>query len=90
MEIERKFLLTSLPNLIVKRSAYIEQFYIAFGDTEVRIRHRVNNEFNTENYVLCIKSNGDLCRNEWQKYIDKEEYVELLNFTCKNPITKEY
>jgi CYTH domain-containing protein len=83
MEIERKFKLTQLPDL--PEVVHLDQWqgYLA-TQPEVRIRHTVNHTAGTENYILCIKSVGDLVRHEVETPITQpqfEELVTMLDYT---------
>ncbi len=69
-EIERKFLLTTLPPFV--RNAdfmLIEQGYIAISDerNEVRLR-KANNQ-----YTLTVKSDGKLVRQEYEIEISEKD-----------------
>ncbi len=69
MEIERKFLIKNLPNLIGVDSIDIEQAYLVIDkEKESRIR-RVDN-----NYFVTIKNGKGIERYEIEYPISKEEY----------------
>ena len=79
MEIERKFKLTAFPTdltLAVELDQY--QGYLA-TDPEVRIRRTENHTEGTENYILCIKSVGDLVRHEVETPITRTQFEELAS-----------
>ena len=70
MEIERKFLVDSLPNLKDCRSEKIIQAYIS-TDPVIRIR-----QMNTH-YFLTVKSHGHIMREEFEMPITKEQFYSL-------------
>lgn len=80
MEIERKFLLTELPNLQNYSTSNIEQYYIS-ERPEVRIRK------SNHNYFLTIKSEGGLCRQEVEKKLTDKEF-EILKLMAISKIEK--
>lgn len=72
MEIERKFLVKRVPgNLESFRKKSIEQGYISTSPT-IRIRQ------SDSDYILTVKSSGQLIREEFEIAITKEEYLSLL------------
>jgi len=82
MEIERKFLLLSLPNDIdMYEHVEIEQAYISVDPT-IRLRRR-NNE-----YFLTMKSNGLLARKELELTINKAQFEHLWGKIETNVIRK--
>lgn len=83
MEIERKFLLNSLPVNIEKfDSCEIEQAYISY-EPEIRIRRKDGS------YYLTKKSNGELIRNEIEKEINDKMYYLLLDYYKENNVIKK-
>ncbi|UWP60595.1 CYTH domain-containing protein [Ruminococcus gauvreauii] len=71
MEIERKFLIRSLPeNLLEYQALRIEQAYLC-TDPVVRVR-RQNDE-----YILTYKSKGFLSREEYNLPLTEESYLHL-------------
>jgi hypothetical protein len=76
MEIERKFNLLAFPNLPEMERLDQWQGYLVTSP-QVRIRHTVNYTEQSESYILCIKSNGDLVRHEVETEITKEQFDEL-------------
>jgi len=83
MEIERKFLLNSLPVNIDKFDfSEIEQAYISY-DPEIRIRRKDGS------YYLTKKSNGELTRTEIEKEIDSKIYYLLLDYYKENNVIKK-
>jgi len=82
MEIERKFLLHSIPfNIDQYKQTEIEQAYISIDPT-IRLR-RCNND-----YFLTIKQNGFLARDEAEFIITKKQYDYLWNKIETNVINK--
>ena len=72
MEIERKFLVKYLPEDLDKaKSAEISQSYISV-DPVIRIRK------SDDEYILTIKSKGDISREEKEIFISRREYENLL------------
>jgi len=63
MEIERKFRLTKLPDINLGEGVYICQGYVFNNNGEMRIRK------SNDVCSLCVKNDGDLCRNEWETSI---------------------
>lgn len=91
MEIERKFLINSLPDDIISscECAEIEQSYLDFGDgdePECRIRRSVRGGetkcFYTE------KGKGDLSREEEEYEISEYSYNRLRELAISNEIQK--
>ncbi|MBR6741930.1 MAG: CYTH domain-containing protein [Clostridia bacterium] len=81
MEIERKFLVSSLPNLTSADSSEIEQCYISVKP-EIRLRRR------GDHYYITFKGEGSLSRAETEISISKNEYTELLSFATSRVIKK--
>ncbi len=74
-EIERKFLVKSIPQDIEKYECFdIEQGYIS-TDPTIRIRRR-NNE-----YILTVKGSGTVKKLEYEIDIDKRQYEKLRSKT---------
>lgn len=61
MEIERKFLLSSIPRSEVGIGKHIKQGYILIRPLEVRLRRKGSR------YYLTKKGKGTLSRSEWQR-----------------------
>lgn len=92
MEIERKFLLTKLPNLLPKQEIDIYQGYIS---TEPEVRIRSYEVLDGENkghkdYLLTIKGNGDLAREEIETYVSEEFFNQAAAFIQHPLIHKRY
>lgn len=82
MEIERKFLLKSVPEGIENYPFHtISQGYIS-QDPVVRIRQL------DSDYILTIKSRGLMKRTEIEKPLTEEEFDELSNMVVGNVIKK--
>lgn len=84
MEIERKFLINSLPdeidlNKYPKRS--IEQGYLC-AEPVVRVRR------DNDNYYLTYKSKGMMVREEYNLPLTREAYASLIKKSDGNIITK--
>lgn len=81
MEIERKFLVKTLPSLDGAITKKMLQAYIA---TEPVIRIRQSNDA----FFLTIKSKGAVIREEHEMRISEAEFKSLLNKIEGNPIEK--
>ncbi len=94
MEIERKFLLSSLPYELEKCDCfYLEQAYInVLPVIRVRCKSKVsdiaNKKLDNPKYILTIKSSGMLSRQEYEMELAKEEYDTLLAKAEGNIISK--
>ena len=82
MEIERKFLVASLPDLNNVVFKELKQAYLSF-EPEVRIRSLDNNLF-----YLAEKSTGDLSRSEIEPQIDIVSFQILTNLVQGRTISK--
>jgi len=83
MEIERKFLITKLPeNLSNYKCRHIEQGYLS---TNPVVRVRKDNE----DYVLTYKGSGKMVREEYNLPLTKESYYHLIQKADGNIITKK-
>lgn len=82
MEIERKFLVSYLPeNLDRFPRKEIEQSYISTNPT---IRLRKSND----KYILTVKGEGSISREEFELPLSKEQYTNLMKKTETQPISK--
>lgn len=81
MEIERKFLVSKLPDLQKYTSKRISQAYIS-TDPVIRIR-----QMGSE-YFLTVKSQGHMMREEFEMPITEEQYEGLLPKIENAPIQK--
>ena len=83
MEIERKFLVRTLPDNLSKYPCrQIEQAYLCTGPV-VRIRHL------DEEYILTYKSGGMMARQEVELPLTKESYEHLREKADGTIITKK-
>lgn len=82
MEIERKFLVTTLPDLEKYDYHIIEQAYLC-TEPVVRIRKE------DDNYYMTYKSKGFLKREEYNLSLTEESYNHLLKKADGNIITKK-
>lgn len=71
MEIERKYLITTLPfSLQDYRSRAIQQAYISTSPV-IRIRQL------DDQYILTVKGKGTLAREEFELFLSKDEFLNL-------------
>ena len=82
MEIERKFLLNSLPCVKALLGREIEQGYIS-RDPEIRIRRK------GDKYYITFKGQGDLSRAETEISISADEYAQLCGFVTSCRVIKK-
>lgn len=82
MEIERKFLVNTLPNIDNLPFHELEQAYLSF-EHEIRIRRVDTNEF-----YLAHKTDGDLSRGEVEPVIDSASFQILSNLIRGRIINK--
>lgn len=83
MEIERKYLVSELPqNLSEYKCRLIEQGYLS---TEPVVRVRKDND----SYYLTYKGSGMMAREEYNLPLTKEAYEHLLTKADGNIITKK-
>lgn len=78
MEIERKFLIKSIPNYIKDNLSLLEakeiiQYYIGFAP-EIRVRK------SNDKYMLTIKMGEGLVRHEIEKEINEVQFNEIITF----------
>ncbi|HCT64884.1 MAG TPA: adenylate cyclase [Lachnospiraceae bacterium] len=72
MEIEKKYLATSIPfSLDCLKSKKISQCYISVDPT-IRIRQ------SDQEYILTVKGSGLICREEFELFLTHEQYKKLL------------
>lgn len=82
MEIEKKYLIASIPENIQQYTSYsIEQAYICTNPV-LRIRKK------DEQYIFTYKSTGLMSREEVETPITKDAYYHLLSKADGNIITK--
>ena len=88
MEIERKWMVTGWPEgLPMEEEFAMRQGYISVRPT-VRIREEALAGGRTD-YVLCCKSEGGLAREEIERSIDKELFVQLEEKSIGKPLIKK-
>jgi CYTH domain-containing protein len=86
MEIERKFLIESFPDFLpLKSECDMQQIYISFAPV---VRARSKNADGKESYRLTVKGKGELCREEIETSITKEQFEGLMRIAGKEPIKK--
>ena len=86
MEIERKYLLSRVPeNLDQYKSYEIEQAYLSEKPV-VRVRKRVTGD--TAEYFLTVKSRGLLSHEEVESLIEEKTYNAFLAEASSNIISK--
>lgn len=72
-EIERKFLVSALPDLGQARSAVLRQGYVTLPSDSVELRLRQSDDA----FVLCVKSGTGLVRSEREIAIDAAQFDTL-------------
>lgn len=92
MEIERKFLITKLPENLEQYSChYLEQVYISTNPViRVRKKQSIKPSESPESthYILTVKSSGMMSRQEFEMELSEEEYENLLSKGESNTISK--
>lgn len=88
MEIERKWLLRSFPDVTGAEHREIEAIYIS-TDPEVRIR-KVTFDDGICKYILTLKSNGDLSREEYESPVIDQAFEGAKRLSPIPPIYKEH
>ena len=89
MEIERKFLLSKLPDLEVDEKTIIYQAYLS-TNPEVRIRKKVFYSDKKPNYKMTLKSDGLLSRKETEFDLTQEQFEKASSTLTKPFIRKDY
>lgn len=92
MEIERKWLLKELPDIQEEKRVRITQGYISIHP-EVRIRsYEVisGKDQGHIDYLITVKGDGDLVREEVEKYITQDEFERLAKLIGRPLIEKDY
>jgi len=86
MEIERKFLIDRFPeSLPLKSECEMLQLYISVMPT---VRARSKKVGDKETYRLTVKGSGELCREEIETSVTKEQFEGLCRIAEKEPIKK--
>ena len=91
MEIERKFLLKSLPPLEPGQKVLVESIYISTSP-EVRLRSfevLEGKDIGHIDYKLTIKGEGSLSREEIETYVDESFFNSVKSFINK-PVIRNY
>lgn len=85
-EIERKFLLSQLPESIAhQKPMCLEQGYLALDPEGKEVRLRKSDS----NYWLTVKSSGTLVREEYEVVLDTEQFEALWPATKGRRLSKE-
>ena len=88
MEIERKWMVDGWPQgLPLREEFFMRQGYISVRPT-VRIREEALTGGKTD-YILCFKSGGGLAREEIERRIDRELFVELEQKIIGKPLIQK-
>ncbi|MGN0707450.1 MAG: CYTH domain-containing protein [Faecalibacterium sp.] len=88
MEIERKWLVSGWPKgLLLQKEHRMRQGYISVRPT-VRIREEAESGGKTE-YILCFKSEGGLAREEIERAIDSQLFLELEQKIIAKPLIEK-
>lgn len=88
MEIERKWLIDAFPNLPTESEAEMEQAYLSFEPSTVRIR-KVASGGKTSCF-LTIKGGGTLQRTEVELPMQPAQYNALAPLAIVPPVHKKY
>lgn len=83
-EIERKFLVKTLPELSNAQKTYIHQGYLTQSDDSVEIRLRQK----SEQYFLTVKSGAGMVRGEREISIEQKQFATLWPATQGKRIEK--
>ncbi len=92
MEIERKFILEALPDVPFEKHVDLYQGYLTTSP-EVRIRsYEVleGKDKGHKDYLLTIKGDGDLAREEIEMYISEDIFNKIAQFIGRPLIHKDY
>lgn len=91
MEIERKWLLKTLPIDPPQEKYWIEQFYVSLVP-EVRLRRCTSNGpyENKVPFRMTIKGDGTLEREEFEIPVSEEFYEGVLNLLNVEPVQKHF
>ena len=90
MEIERKFVSKKLPKLEYSRTMRADTIYVS-TNPEIRIRRLEiiqGKDKGHVDYLITIKGDGDICREEIETYVDAKFYNKMLKFVGKPEIEK--
>lgn len=89
IEIERKWLMDGFPDLPVEHESEMEQGYLAFEPSAVRIRKAVLGD-GEEDYRLTVKGEGTLARVEVEVDLTAEQYASLRELAAAPMATKKH
>lgn len=91
MEIERKFIPSSIPDEFLQDKCYLlEQAYVQTSPV-IRVRQKatiIDGKPTDSSYILTVKSSGMMARQEFELPLAENEYKELLSKASGNIITK--
>lgn len=88
IEIERKWLIGSFPDLTPLRETEMEQGYLVFEPTSVRIRKAVCGQ--EADYRLTVKGEGTIARAEVEVDLTAAQYTALREFLAAPVATKHH
>lgn len=91
MEIERKWLLRTVPSEAPYSKAWVNQFYLSL-EPEVRLRS-VKDQASANsnwNYFITVKGDGTLAREEIETTIDGGFYLQALNLKNCQEVHKSF
>lgn len=87
LEIERNFIVDTVPPEIPRgERCIVHQLYLATGIEEVRVRKLVFAD-REEYYIGCKYGTGEI-REEFERPITKESYLQILSRVSAKPIVK--
>ncbi|MDF3129042.1 CYTH domain-containing protein [Kiritimatiellaeota bacterium B1221] len=82
-EIERKFLIQTLPDLRGVEYHFLRQGYLTTGETEVRLRDEPSR------YLLTVKQGSGLVRMEEEVELSEDQFMQLWPLTEGQRIEKK-
>lgn len=86
MEIERKFLIDRFPDALpLESECEMRQIYLSVMPT---VRARSKKTGDKETYKITVKGSGELCREEIETSVTKEQFEGLCRIAGKEPIHK--
>jgi CYTH domain-containing protein len=90
-EIERKFLINSIPEFKYGQSYKIEQGYLIKnnGDYTYRLRKAINIDTFKETYYQTIKFGDSIIRNEYEIILSKSQFYDLWEL-CEDVTISKY
>jgi len=92
-EVERKWIIDTIPNHLLKNPKPIIQAYLSITkEEEVRVRRKVSkNPKNDEpyDYWITVKSAGGLLRKEYETLINKQSFENLINASNGKIVEKD-